>query len=74
MDATMDKQKMAQCHKQAAQHLEKAAKCHQEAAKHHEAGDHEKASCEAHKAHGHACCAKEHAAEAAKCCAGIKCE
>jgi hypothetical protein len=74
MDSSMDKQKMAQCHTKAAQHLEEASKCHHEAAKHQAAGDHEKASFAAHKAHGHACCAKEHAAEAAKCCAGIQCK
>jgi hypothetical protein len=73
MDSIMDKQKIADCHTKAAQHLEKAAKCHQDAAKLHAAGEHEKGACEAHKAHGHACCAKEQADMAAKCHAGAEC-
>ncbi len=64
----MEKQAMADHHKKAAQHHEKAAHCHQQAADHYSAGNHEKAACEAHKAHGHTCCALEHAAEASKCC------
>lgn len=30
--------------------------------------DHEKAACAAHKAHGHTCCAFEHASQASMCC------
>jgi hypothetical protein len=47
MDTTMDKQKLAKSHTEAAQHHEKAAKHHQEAAKHQETGDHVKAAHEA---------------------------
>lgn len=71
---TLDKQKMATSHTKAAEHHKKAAEHHLEAAKHHEAGNHEKASAAAHLAHGHTCCAKEHAAKSAKHCAGIACD
>lgn len=64
----MDKQKAAEHHKMACNHHEKAAHCHKEAANHHATGNHEKAVYEAHMAHGHTCCALEHASEAAKCC------
>ncbi|CAN5400003.1 hypothetical protein BH10PSE19_BH10PSE19_01640 [soil metagenome] len=71
---TIDKQKTAACHSMAAKHYKEAADLHLEAAKHHEAGDHEKATLAAQKAHGHCCCAKEHVAQASKCCAGIECK
>lgn len=70
MDTTaMDKQKMTTSHKKAAEHHENAADHHREAVKHLEAGNHEKALSSAHVAHGHTCCAVEHATEASKHCA-----
>jgi hypothetical protein len=68
MENTMDKQVMAEHHKNAAMHHGKASQCHSEAATHCAAGNHEKAAVEATKAHGHTCCALEHAKEASKCC------
>jgi hypothetical protein len=53
-------------HKKAAEHHERAAQHHKEAAKHHEAGNHEKATNQAHLAYGHLLHASDHATEAAK--------
>ncbi|HBD7283600.1 TPA: hypothetical protein ACWM1T_001830 [Legionella pneumophila] len=71
---TMDKEKLASYHADAAKHYEHAAKYHHEAEKYHLSGDHDKAALAAHKAQGHACCANEHAKKALKCCAGIECK
>ncbi len=62
----MEKQKTAEHHTKAAQHLEKAIHHHKEAAKHCETGNQEKAGSSAHMAHAHVTHALHHTNEAAK--------
>lgn len=70
----MEKQKVAELHTKAAQHLEKAAQHHKEAAKHSEAGNQEKAGHASFMAHGHTAHALHHANETAKCSVEHECK